>query len=368
MIIFLRSTDAHPDSRLQKYTDYLTRQSLSFRVFCWDRNGKFKDTSEYTYYKRHANYGGGLKNSWGLIGFNLFLIKQLFRCRKSYQIIHACDFDTILPALLMKMFCRKIVVYDIFDWFVDSRNFHNAFLRWIILQLEKFALKRSEVTIICEEERKKQLCYQPIQLWVLPNIPNFSIPLVSTSNDFIHDKIRLSYVGVFASHRGLEKVIEIMREFSDLLELNIAGFGELEPIIVAADKELSNIHYYGSVPYEKGLEIMKESDLILALYEKTIPNHIYAAPNKYYEGLFLGKPILTTEGTYVGIKTENYKTGFAIGEKKDDLEAFFSIPKLGIQLKERGSNAAKLWIDKYRDFVNVFFETKYFPFLISGKS
>lgn len=368
MIVFLRSTDAHPDSRLQKYTDYLTQKSFPFLVLCWDRIGKFVDTSEYLYYKRRANYGGGLKNLWRLIGFNLFLIKQLFQHRKNYQIIHACDFDTILPALLMKMFYKKVVIYDIFDWFVDSRNFHNAILCRIILYLERFALKQSDVTIICEEERQKQLCCQPTRLWVLPNIPNFSIPFVGKSDVVTHDRIRLAYVGVFTCHRGLEKLMEIMRRLPDLLELNIAGFGELEQMVIDADKELANVHYYGSVPYEKGLTIMKDADLILALYEKTIPNHIYAAPNKYYEGLFLGKPILTTAGTYVGIKTEKYKTGFAIGEQVCDLEVFFSMPDLRRKLQERGENAAKLWTSKYCDFVSTFFENQYFTFLTSVES
>ena len=219
-----------------------------------------------------------------------------------------------------------------------------------------------------ETERQKQLCCQPTRLWVLPNIPNFSVPFVGKSDVVTHDRIRLAYVGVFTCHRGLEKLMEIMRRLPDLLELNIAGFGELEQMVIDADKELANVHYYGSVPYEKGLTIMKDADLILALYEKTIPNHIYAAPNKYYEGLFLGKPILTTVGTYVGIKTEKYKTGFAIGEQVCDLEVFFSMPDLRRKLQERGENAAKLWTSKYCDFVSTFFENQYFTFLTSVES
>lgn len=59
---------------------------------------------------------------------------------------------------------------------------------------------------------------------------------------------------------------------------------------------------------------MARSDIIAALYEKVVLNNEYAAPNKYFEGLYLRKPILTTRGTLVGNHTEEFKTGFVIGE------------------------------------------------------
>ena len=364
MVVFLRSTDGNPDSRLQKYTDCLAEKKLPFKVLCWDRLGKFSDSLIFCYYKRQAAYGQGIKNLFGLIGFNFFVLRQLFHLRKDCKVIHAGDFDTVLPALFMKVFFNKKVIYNIFDWFVDSRNFHNAFLRKVILCLERFALKKADVTIICEEERQKQLCYIPVNLWVLPNIPNFSFSMEKDSQDISrHKTIHIAYVGVFAGHRGLEKIIKMVAENPDLLELDIAGFGELENMVCNASKSSPNIRYHGSVSYREGVRIMSRADIILALYEKTIPNHIYAAPNKYYEGLFLGKPILTTEGTYVGIKTKKYKTGFVIGETLEDMKNFFNSPQLSQQIIEYGRNAQCLWNERYLFYVDTFMQHRYMPFI-----
>lgn len=361
MVIYLRSTDGNPDSRLQKYLNYLSASNIVFHVLCWDRFLKFENNTQFTYFHKKAEYGSGMKNAFKLLLFNLFLIKQLYVKRNTYQVIHACDFDTILPAILFKLLFHKKVIYDIFDWFVDSREFHNKLIKSIILSFEKFSLKKADVTIICEEERRKQICWKPKELWVLPNIPHFEKSL--PKNEISKNKpIIISYVGVLTRHRGLEKILEVVKNNPNLLYFKIAGFGELENQIKEYAGKYSNIEYYGSVPYEKGLSIMNSSDLILAIYETDIPNHIYAAPNKYYEGLYLGKPILTTIGTFVGEKTEKLKTGFSIGETFDDYNSFFSTISKETFITT-GNKASELWETNYSNYVNRFMNNKYIPFI-----
>lgn len=366
MIAFLRSTDGNPDSRLQKYIDTVTEQKISFLAFCWDRNLKYADNKNYIYYHKKAVYGSGMKNMIKLLGFNFFLLKKLISYRKKYDIIHACDFDTILPAIFMKIFFHKKVIYDIFDWFVDSRELHNFIIKNSILYFEYIALKLSDRIIICEEERKKQLCFQPKNIWVLPNIPNFKT-LASSDAVTTNSKIKLSYVGVLTKHRGIEKIVEYAKNHQDQIDLEIAGFGELEKLIKETCKQVNNIHFWGTVPYEKGIEIMKSSDIILAIYEKTIPNHIYAAPNKYYEGLYLGKPIITTKDTYVGIKTEKYKTGFTINEDFNELEILFSKETLREEINQYKTNASNIWKSKYSNYITTFMNETYSPFILTNE-
>lgn len=366
MIIFLRSTDGNPDSRLQKYTDVLTKKQIPFYILAWDRLNKFSDTATFCYYKRKATYGSGIGNIGNILRFNFFLLSKLIKERKRYKVIHACDFDTILPGLFMKLFFRKKLIYDIFDWYIDSRGIAKGLFKNLVLLCEIVALKLSDVTIICEEERRQQLCCSPRCVWILPNIPHFDEQVSPVYNS--SSKIRLAYVGVFTSYRGLEKITKYVGEHSDKFELTIGGFGELEGLIQTESEKNDNIHYVGSVPYEQGLKIMGDADIICAIYETTVPNHIYAAPNKYYEGLFLNKPILTTEGTLVGMKTEKYKTGFVVGEKIEDIDKCFSDPLLKEKIRESGDNAAALWNKKYVHYVDDFMTDFYLPFLMKNIS
>lgn len=360
MVILLRSTDGNPDSRLEKYVKILCDNSLLYRALCWDRLDKYSDNNKFIYYKGRALYGSGYKNIMSLVKFNIFLFKYLFKNRKKFAVIHACDFDTILPAILMKILFKKKVIYDIFDWYVDSREISNSLIKIIILFFEFINIKCSDVTILCEEERKDQIKFKPSNLWILPNIPHFQyIPEEKIEK---RAQMRVVYVGVLTKHRGIEKALKAISSMKDV-ELHIAGFGEFENKVCEYATNYPNIIYYGSVAYENGIALMASCDVILALYEKTIPNHIYAAPNKYYEGLFLGKPIITTQGTFVGKKTEKFHTGFVIGEEQDDIEKLLSMENLKAEIELLGINARNRWESKYKNYIYDFMQKKYLSFM-----
>ena len=360
MIILLRSTDGEPDSRFEKYTDFLRKKQLSYFTLCWDRMGKKIQTDNNLYYQKKAKYGDGIKNIIGLIGFNWFLIRKLICLRKKYRVIHACDFDTIFPAILLKIFFRKKVIYDIFDWYIDSRGISNPLIRKSLLVCEYINIKLSDVVIVCEEERIPQIIYTPSKIWVLPNIPYFK------DIDFPKEQTKcltLSYVGILMNFRGIDKIVKYAKANPNI-RLKVAGFGTLESLFTREEMS-ENIEYYGAVKYLDGLKIMNSSDIICAIYEKNNPNHIYAAPNKYYEGLYLGKPIITTEGTLVGNKTAANKTGFVIGEYYENLKSLLDNLQKA-QIQKYSENAQNLWLNKYKDYVLNFFECEYFPFIMKS--
>lgn len=356
MIILLRSTDGNPDSRFEKYVDFLTSKNVFHITMCWDRKGNKKESSSNLYYKKKSAYGKRYGNVFGLVGFNFFLFKNLWKRRKEYKVIHACDFDTVLPAILMRILCNKKVIYDIFDWYVDSRNI-SGIAKHFVYALEWLNIKCASSIIICEPERKKQIIFEPKKLWILPNIPN---SLYQLPPHIPNEKLTIGYVGILGEGRGLSNLFKYAKEHQDII-INVGGFGPLENELSDIDK-YSNINYYGSLPYKKALEVLNSSDIIYACYEKINPNHILAAPNKYYEGLYLAHPIITTKGTIVGDKTVTYHTGYAIEETYDDLvELIGSLEPE--DLHKCSENAKILWTDKYKSYVNDFLEKIYFPFI-----
>ena len=49
-----------------------------------------------------------------------------------------------------------------------------------------------------------------------------------------------------------------------------------------------------------------------AIYDPAIENHKYAAPNKFYEAMMLGKPLLMVKGTGMSDIVERYDFGAII--------------------------------------------------------
>lgn len=359
MIALLRSTDGQPDSRFEKYIDFLRSEGIPAISMCWDRFGVKTGTDDRLYYKRAARYGEGLRNVIGLAGFNLWLCRQLWRRRKEYRVIHAADFDTILPALFAKVFMRKRVIYDIYDWYIDSRGIRNKGIRALFTALEWFTVKGSDAVIICEEGRRGQIVWRPRRLWVLPNIPALDVkrqPIRHTG-----DPVTVAYVGILAPERGLE-ALPVLARSDSRVRVIVGGFGPLEGEMERAAAELDNFTYLGRLPYSRALEVMAGADMIYAMYHTTNPNHILAAPNKFYEGLALGRPVITTEGTLAGENVRKYGSGYVIGEKNEDLVELLSRfdEKKYIKIC---NNAVKIWDTCWSGYVSRFMKEKYLPFI-----
>ena len=94
--------------------------------------------------------------------------------------------------------------------------------------------------------------------------------------------------------------------------MDIGGFGVLEDCIKKAAESHSNVTFYGTVPYKKVLEIESECDILTAIYDSAVRNHYYAAPNKFYESLMLGKPVIMAKDTGMSDVIEKNRIGVTI--------------------------------------------------------
>ena len=344
MICFLRASTVQYDVRLHKYIEACKCTSTPYLAFTWDRvlNCTRVENNEYQY-KRYSPYGRKWRNLLNLILWQFHLIFSLIKFRKRYKVIHACNIDTVFPALIMKIF-RKRVVFDIYDSVVIpvERKLSKHFIDILILpnvrRLAQIGLKSTEVKQFLEVE----------------NVPSFSNSKRIHRNIVLENPIKLSYVGVFERNiRGLENLIDEVVNNGHLV-LNIAGIGAgMEKLVQDAANSTDRIKYYGSVDYDKALQIMADSDFIIAMYYLSNPLHKYASPNKFYESLYLGIPIVTTRHTLVGDMATDCNSGYAIGESKDDLHSFFESVQSEVFINsynQKCMDAYNLWSAKFADY------------------
>ena len=165
----------------------------------------------------------------------------------------------------------------------------------------------------------------------------------------------MTYVGGFSQGRCLTELIDGAAQGH--YNLNI-GYGTKE--IVSKLESLENcqtIRYYGKVEYSKGLRIMYNSDIIYAMYSKENPNHLFAAPNKYYEAMFVGKPIITTKGIITADKVMKNGFGYCIDESLDALiELVNHLTKE--EICQKSKIALSLW-EQYKDVTENYLTNEY---------
>lgn len=316
----MRSNPVDPDSRVEKEVSALVENGYNVEILAWDRHENYKLKESYLNldagvvkiyrFGIHASFGGGFrKNLIPLLIFQMRLLKWLVLNRESYDIIHACDYDTAFVASKVAKFFRKKMIYDIFDYYIDSFNVPKI-LKRIIEKSDTKIINFADATIICTEKRKEQIKNaRPKKLVVIHNTPRQSpnIPIYKLNES----KVKIVYVGILAKGRFLTEITETIIKDQDF-EFHVGGFGELESYFEIQSEKYSNIFFYGKIPYSRTLELENSCDIMTAIYDPSIKNHFFAAPNKFYESLMLGKPIIMAYGTGMSNIVEKEKIGRVI--------------------------------------------------------
>lgn len=329
-VLILRSNPVDPDPRVEKEADTLLKAGYPVDIFCWDRSSdhdverstKKLDSGDCTIYR------AGIKSSFGLgfrgnikplLRFQLEILKFIKQNRSKYDVIHSCDFDTAFAGFIGRSKKHSKQVYDIFDYYADAFGVP-SFLKKMIVAIDTFVIEHADAVIICSESRKKQLGKaKPKRLVVIHNSPAIPEDIKGSSKDDSSGRFRIVYVGILSDGRLIPELLEIVSRHKEY-ELKIAGFGKYEALAEEYADKYDNIEFFGRIGYSQTLELEKESDVMTAIYDPAVPNHRYAAPNKFYEALMLGKPLIMCRNTGFSDLIEKNGFGVCIDYSGDFLE------------------------------------------------
>ena len=328
-IILLRSTAVMPDPPVEKMASTLITLGHEVKILAWDRDNIYRERTsrkrltngevDIIHFGIPAEYSGGLKNLKALALFELRILRWLMRHHNEYDAIHAFDFDTGFAAMPCCRIFRKKLIYHVLDYYIEGHILSCKMLNPIIEFFEIRVINAADATIICTEKRKQQISKAlPRKLYVIHNTPEATIePDNSFQLHGEHNKTKVAYVGVLSRMRLLKETVEAIAQM-DSVEMHIGGFGEYEGWIQEAANRFGNIFFYGRLQYGQTLALERQCDIMVAVYDPSIRNHQYAAPNKFYESLMLGKPIIMAQNTGydevirskdLGILTEYSKDG-----------------------------------------------------------
>lgn len=355
-IYYIRSTSIINDSRASKEILSLIKNNKSIYVLGWDRDKRIKSYNNIKinntringkFFKFRSSYGESLKNIIGLFLFQIWLLLKLIIDSNKYEYIHACDFDCGFVSLIVAKLFNKKLVYDMYDYYSDSRNMSPT-IEKIIKKLENSIINNSNISIICGEWRKKQIKgTYPQKLLVIHNTPDiknmeFTKVIKSTTK-----KVKIVYVGILQDNRLILEMINAIKKMRDY-ELHIGGFGKYEREIKYIAQKEKNIYFYGSLTYNEVLNLEKDCDLLIAAYNPKVKNHKYSAPNKVYEAMALEKPIIVCKNTGIDELVEKNLTGICIEYNEDSLiKELNKIKDKKDLLKEYGKKAKNLYKEKY---------------------
>ncbi len=106
-----------------------------------------------------------MRNLPQLLKWQMGLWRWLVGRQREYDFIHACDFDTVLPALFCKFFFGKRVIYDIYDFYADHLRATPALIRGLIRWIDLCVINLVDAVIIVDKSRREQIAGSRPAAW-----------------------------------------------------------------------------------------------------------------------------------------------------------------------------------------------------------
>lgn len=351
-VMYVRANGIYSDSRATKELESFLKAGYQVIVVGWDRDGDSEKKCKMLFekninqlifcmYKGKVEGNVGFKNIGKLYQWLKYVSTQFMKYKNEINILHACNLDSILFCYRK---CKRFnirIVYDIYDYYVDNHLSIPSLMRGIIEKMEIDMINKSDVCIICTEERREQIIKaNPKKVIVIHNTPDVEL----LNNPIEYDYF---YCGILYQKRLINEIFEGYHENSDI-RVGFAGFGPFSNTAIELDANYDNFVYHGQVTYKECLDMESRAICLSAIYEPTIRNHRLCAPNKFYESLALGKPVIVCKGTGIDRIVEDNHIGVVINY---DVDEFYSairwLKENPILCSEMGVRARKLYEQKY---------------------
>lgn len=230
--------------------------------------------------------------------------------------VHAADLYSLSAAKNIKMKTGANLTYDSREIYSQLNSLRDRpFSKKMIELKEKYLVTYVDRIIVTAKEDKdylKKHFTHSIPYSIIKNLPS---KREIKTGDLLREKFKiptenliLLYQGWVLEGRYLDKAINVMKKLNDVT-LVIIGNGEyLEPLkkLVADNKLEENVIFTGLIPYDNLYDYTISADVGLVLFENTSISYQNALPNKLFEFIQAGLPVITSnQKTITEIVTPN---------------------------------------------------------------
>lgn len=322
-VLFLRSLPLDRDSRSSKMVAEYRKRGHEVTALVWSRGERIDADARTVTCTARGGYGQGLSGIAARIKWVAFVAAWMIRNRNSFDVVHVVDLDTGIMGGPLARLLGKTVIYDAFDHIGAIAG--GGAVGALLATVERREIVKAAIAVFPDVVRLDQYGVEPSErIRVIGNIPELSAAAYHVTTRQGAEPIRVVYVGTLeAIHRGLEYLPALCEQYPDSIEVLVGGIGALDDYFRTIDKRLPNLLYVGHQDYSAALNLMAGADCLYGPYLLSATAHRYASPNKAYEHLALGKPLITNTGTPPAVLVSRLGSGFLFDGTLDGLYGLF---------------------------------------------
>ena len=255
-----------------------------------------------------------------------------------YDIVHCNDLETLpigmLGKLLGKLGNRNLkVVYDAHEYETETLWMQNKFKKFLAKKLEGFLIHYADGVCVVSDGIANEYVrlYNIDKPYLVLNTPKLvTVP----KKDFFREKFSISkemkiflYQGGLTKGRGIEILLESFYRLGNSKQVIVfMGYGNLEHEIIKFAAEHDNIFFHEAVRPDVLLSYTSSADFGISFIEDLCLNYRYCLPNKIFEYMMAGIPVICSNLIEMKNVVNNHNLGLVA--KTNDSQGFLESVKL----------------------------------------
>ena len=285
---------------VDNYTKIFDEIDVDYSVINWDRF-KIEKDSEFTY--RDSK-----------IGHQRSFLDYYIYSRFVLNILKKNNYDKVVVfGIQLVFFLKRHLIKEYRDKYIIDIRDHNRIIKYF--NIEK-TIEHSNFTVISSPGYKEWLpesnnyvINHNTQIESLAELKEVKPFDLSSSNE-----ISVGCIGALRDYKINIDFIESLKN-NEIVKLNYHGEGNINQGIskYLLEHGIKNVNLTGRYDKEEEPELYKKNNIINVLRYNDGINNKTALPNRLYNAVIYGKPMLAFDGTYLSEIIKKYNLGIVIG-------------------------------------------------------
>lgn len=259
----------------------------------------------------------------GFLFYKFFNIRLFFYLLfHRFDILVANDLDTLLPNFLIARIRNLRLVYDSHEYFTGVPELSGRpFVKWIWTMIERniFPHLKYVITVSDSIADLYDTCYgvKPV---VVRNVSPSSESLLPLTREEIGIETRHLLLIIQGGGINIDKGGDELIDAVSLMQhvsLIFAGSGDVVPLLKKKVLHLGlngRIKFFPAMKWSELMRLTKSADAGLSLEKDTNINYRYSLPNKLFDYISAGIPVITGNLPEIRKIVESYDCGLIIPE------------------------------------------------------
>jgi glycosyltransferase involved in cell wall biosynthesis len=294
-------------SRVLKITESLIRRGIFDRIVIIATDGDGGPAREslglgreaWRIERRYASENANaLAKAFGILLWSLSVIRALQQ--KDITCINSHSLSVLPLCVVLKVLKRTKLVYDTHE--LETETVAAGKMRRIASKLVERSLMGivDEISVVNDAIANWYQRLYKRKVWVVNNVPYRTerVPVRSyklrRALGIDNDELIFLYQGGMSTGRGIHLLLEAFIDIPDK-HLVFLGYGDLAATVQAYSRNRRNIHYHPAVSPDQLNDYTPDADVGLCTFENVCLNHYFALPNKLFEYLVCGIPVVVSD-------------------------------------------------------------------------